>query len=338
MRMILLACLIILTGSAVSAQDWIEVQNLEGRWRFNIGDNPEWKNPSYNDSKWELVKVPSSWENEGFHGYDGYGWYRKSVKLTSSYKNLYLLMGYVDDVDQVFFNGHLIGASGLFPPNYETAYNAKRNYPIPEEYVKYNEENVIAVRVYDAQLEGGIISGLIGIYAHGLNLSLNLSGQWKFLTGDDLSWKDKDYPDKDWNNLIVPEFWENQGYKTYDGFAWYRKKFYISDKTASESLVLVLGKIDDIDEVYLNGRLIGSSGDMGDRSYLGDTWQKIRGYYIPKELLVVNGWNTVAVRVYDGYLGGGIYQGPVGLTTQKEYSSYWNERRKKKNFFEHIFD
>ncbi|HEX3072175.1 MAG TPA: beta galactosidase jelly roll domain-containing protein [Ignavibacteriales bacterium] len=338
MRIKLFITLLILTASSACAQDWIKVQGLEGLWRFNIGDNPEWKSPSYNDSKWELVKVPSSWENEGFHGYDGYGWYRKSFKVSSSYNNLYLSMGYIDDVDQVFLNGHLIGASGLFPPNYETAYDAKRNYPIPEEYLKHNEENIIAVRVYDAQLEGGIMSGSIGIYTHGLNLTINLSGQWKFRQGDDLAWRDKDYPDKDWKELIVPEFWENQGYKTYDGFAWYRKNFYLNGKTAEESLVLVMGKIDDIDEVYLNGRLIGSSGDMGDRSYLGDTWQKTRGYFIPRELLIPNGWNVIAVRVYDGYLGGGIYQGPVGLAVQKEYKSYWNERRKKKNFFEKIFE
>jgi sialate O-acetylesterase len=77
---------------------------------------------------------------------------------------------------------------------------------------------------------------------------------------------------------------------------------------------------------------------MNKRDYLGDVWQKFRGYYIPKEELNLNGWNTIAVRVYDGYLGGGIYQGPVGIASQKNYSDYWKQKRGKKKIFDWLFD
>jgi hypothetical protein len=50
-------------------------------------------------------------------------------------KDLYLVLGYVDDVDQTFINGHLIGVSGGFPNDYRTAYNAFRKYFIPKEYL-----------------------------------------------------------------------------------------------------------------------------------------------------------------------------------------------------------
>ena len=50
--------------------------NLHKKWKFRIGDNLKWISPSYDDRSWESIKVPSTWENQGFHGYDGYAWYR----------------------------------------------------------------------------------------------------------------------------------------------------------------------------------------------------------------------------------------------------------------------
>jgi len=62
----------------------------------------------------------------------------------------------------VFFNGVKIGFSGGFPPNYYTAWNAEREYRIPNELLNYNGDNVIAVRIYDKGGEGGIYSGEVG--------------------------------------------------------------------------------------------------------------------------------------------------------------------------------
>ncbi len=52
--------------------------------------------------------------------------------------------------------------SGGFPPNYVTAYDAHREYYLPKEILKEGK-NTIAIRVYDAQLEGGIIRGAVGL-------------------------------------------------------------------------------------------------------------------------------------------------------------------------------
>ena len=144
------------------------IHDLSGRWKFSLGDKIEWKEKSFDDSNWEKISVPSSWENQGFHGYDGYAWYRKSFNLKQAVtdKDLYIVLGYVDDVDQTFINGHLIGISGGFPNNYRTAYNAFRKYYIPKEYLSRDGENIIAVRVYDDELDGGIMSGKIGLYTY----------------------------------------------------------------------------------------------------------------------------------------------------------------------------
>src|SRR5690606_33114607 len=60
---------------------WQKVINFDGTWKFSIGDDKTWASENYNDENWETIKVPSSWENEGFHGYDGYAWYRKHFSL-----------------------------------------------------------------------------------------------------------------------------------------------------------------------------------------------------------------------------------------------------------------
>ncbi|MBK7228243.1 MAG: beta galactosidase jelly roll domain-containing protein [Ignavibacteriales bacterium] len=135
------------------------------------------------------INVPSSWENQGFHGYDGYAWYRNSFKLSSDLNNkdIYLVLGYVDDVDQTFINGNLIGVSGGFPNDYRTAYNAFRKYYIPKEYLNKDGENTIALRIYDDELEGGIMSGKIGIYTYEgrFEPDVNLNGPWEFSIYDD---------------------------------------------------------------------------------------------------------------------------------------------------------
>lgn len=335
--------LFLLLTSNVFADDFVRILRLEGHWKFSIGDYKEWADPKFNDSGWENIKVPSSWENEGFHGYDGYAWYRKKFKLdvNKNYSILYLHLGFIDDVDEVYLNGKLIGFSGSFPPGYETAYNAFRRYIIPSQTLNPNGENTIAVRVYDSQLAGGIISGDIGIYTkiYDLTLEINLEGKWKFNTGDDRKWKEINFDDSKWNEINVPAYWELQGYKDYEGFAWYRKKVFIPEKLKNEKLVLVLGKIDDLDEAYINGEWVGSTGNLYDDEFLisfQNEYQAFRGYYIPGGVVKYGKENTVAIRVYDGYKDGGIYEGPIGIVTQKKYIEYWKSK-KKKNIWEWLF-
>jgi Beta-galactosidase jelly roll domain len=314
--------------------------NLKGSWKFSIGDDMKWNKPDFNDNNWENIKVPSPWENEGFNGYDGYAWYRKhfNVPLSLKGKSVYLSMGYIDDCDQTYINGHLVGFAGSFPPNYYTAYNAKRMYPCPQEFINFNGDNVIAVRVYDDQLEGGITSGDIAVKSiESLQTDLNLEGLWKFSLGDSVAYKYKDFKDANWEKLIVPAWWEVQGHPDYDGFAWYRKSFILPDNLKNKDLMFLGGKIDDLDQVFLNGVLIGSTGDMGKNLGNGlvtspvvdQEWSKFRAYNIPDSLIIPGKPNTLAVRVYDGGLNGGMYQGPVGIVTSDKFTKFWREHKNR---------
>lgn len=319
---------------ACGQEEWEKVLNLKGNWKFIIGDNKRWSDPKFIDTDWETIDVPSNWEEEGFNGYNGYAWYRKMFEgadLEDKTLSYNLFLGYIDDVDEVYFNGHKIGYSGTFPPKYRTAYNALRNYTIPSEYINFSGKNLIAVRVYDSEISGGIVSGDIGIFTNenDRDLIVNLRGLWDF-TPEEHNYRnnedseflgtDKHTPREGskWVKVMVPGEWEHQGYNNFNGTAWYKKQFVIPKDLDGEDLVLVLGKIDDFDHTYFNGKWIGST-NYHDRQ---------RIYTIPSESFTAGAVNILLVYVKDTQQRGGIYEGPVGLMKQSAFTKYYRNRNR----------
>ena len=306
--------------------------HLEGLWKFSIGDSIKWSGTDFDESNWESIKVPSAWEDQGFYGYDGYAWYRTSFMATKEMKNkeLYLSLGYINDVDQVYVNGRLIGFSGTFPPEFSIGIEARRKYPIPFECLNIQSKNVIAVRVYNHQMAGGILSGNIGIFSsYSIKPDISLLGMWLFKTGDNQACKTMEYKDKLWKKIIVPGSWKNQGYKDYDGIAWYRKHFVVSEDFVNQKLVLIIGKIDNCDEVYINGVLVGKTGKIPDAKEsdqpVEENMKKLLVYNLPDNLLKPKKENTISIRVYDTQQLGGIVEGPIGIVKLTNFNHYYNE-------------
>ena len=50
-------------------------------WRAQIGDDPRWARPSFDDSAWPRVPLTSTWGEQGYQGHDGMVWYRRVVSL-----------------------------------------------------------------------------------------------------------------------------------------------------------------------------------------------------------------------------------------------------------------
>ena len=156
---------------------------------------------------------------------------------------------------------------------------------------------------------------------------LNLEAGWKFKTGDDLNWAAKDLNDSSWSDILPGRNWEDQGFEDYNGFAWYRVKFHLplvlkKNSSFKDSLVIFLGKIDDNDQTYLNGRLIGQNNKTIDRS-ISDVKDELSGsnfnWNIPRKYVLSTNdsllrWdeeNVLAIRVYD-------QGGPGGIFTDKQ--------------------
>ncbi|MBN2402899.1 MAG: helix-turn-helix domain-containing protein [Spirochaetes bacterium] len=128
-------------------------------------DNLKFKEYGFKDSEWATVSLPSNWDDL-FPGWTGICWYRIHVKLPHEIpKNtLGIHLGIISDVDETYFNGHLIGKSGKFPPSRESSYDRQRLYEIPTALIKPGADNVIAVRVHGLfPGEGGAIKGSFSI-------------------------------------------------------------------------------------------------------------------------------------------------------------------------------
>ena len=55
------------------------VLSLDGPWRFQMGDDPRWSDPAFDDSGWPTVTLSQPLSLLGFPSYSGYAWYRMRV-------------------------------------------------------------------------------------------------------------------------------------------------------------------------------------------------------------------------------------------------------------------
>jgi len=141
-------------------------------WKFKTGDSLGWAMPEYNDATWDTLVAGQIWESQGYPGYDGYAWYRKTFKLPEQMlkqvffkDSLDINLGKIDDYDETYLNGHLLGKNGILVNDGDTtkfhkgesAYSKSRLYIIPanDKRILWDRENTISVRVYDHGGGGG---------------------------------------------------------------------------------------------------------------------------------------------------------------------------------------
>jgi sialate O-acetylesterase len=254
-------------------------------------------------------------------------------------------MGQIDDVDEVYINGKLVGATGNFPPLVKTAYEMPRVYMIPTDLLHINKKNTIAVRVYDEFNNGGILTGRIGLYVDTdqEKMEVDLSGYWDFECGSQVDKGNLNRITYREGKILVPGFWEARGYNDLDGQAKYTKEFDYPFSKQVSGKVLVLGVIDDNDEVYLNGwKLKWYKSDR--RSKYGYSNHLIyRIYNIPSKMFNRGGRNRIEVIVTDKGGPGGIYKGPIGIASIETANKILLRTKKEKksnsqSFFDLFFD
>jgi hypothetical protein len=139
--------------------------------KFIIGDNQIWSSPSFDDQSWKEIETGKVWQSQSYANYHGYAWYRIHVRISSSLKNnalwkdsLRIFLAHVNDVDDTYLNGVKIGHIGGFPDEqggYLSKWPAIRDYhlSITHPAILWDEENIIAIRVYYGGGTGGIFMG-----------------------------------------------------------------------------------------------------------------------------------------------------------------------------------
>jgi hypothetical protein len=144
-----------------------ERRTLAGKWRATVVTHlapapsmkEAWKDPGISDkarkllaadadaSKWQEVDVPMDWLKYGSEWGDGEAVFQRIVDLPADWagKDLLLSLGPVDDYDDTFFNGDLVGRTDVKTP---AAYQVPRKYKIPGKLVKAGK-NTLSVRIFN---------------------------------------------------------------------------------------------------------------------------------------------------------------------------------------------
>jgi hypothetical protein len=157
-----------------------------------------------------------------------------------------------------------------------------------------------------------------------------LSGLWKFHTGDDMAWAQPDFDDSSWKALdLTPPAgsanaalgtsgylpgWTANGFPGYSGYAWYRQRINVVSSHGALAIKMP-DDLDDAYQLYVNGNLIGEFGDFTEHGVTAYSTLP-RAFRLPRELR--SGPMTIAVRVwmdsatpFNSPDAGGMHEPPV---------------------------
>ena len=156
--------------------------------KFHVGDDASWAGVNVDESSWRPISNATTWTSQGVKCENGFGWYRYHVNIPKSLLEKSDLkemvdfnMGKIDDADEVYLNGKLIGKTGKFPSDaggYMSQWSRPRVYSVKVNsgLIKWDADNVLAVRVYNAGDPGGMFQGPICVRVPNTidNLSINI--------------------------------------------------------------------------------------------------------------------------------------------------------------------
>ena len=136
---------------------------LDGFWRFHTGDNPRWADPSFDDSKWELLKGDQGWSSQGYSGFSGTAWYRAALVQVDPEMKLSLYVPAIHTSYQIFADGKLVGGQGGMPPHERVFTSAPAKYLLPTPIQRHSI--LIAIRVWhpsskSLEFSGGLQGGI----------------------------------------------------------------------------------------------------------------------------------------------------------------------------------
>jgi AraC-like DNA-binding protein len=152
-----------------------------GEWKFHYGDDMKWADPGYDDSRWEIKKIPS--RITPLPGMDSPGWFwiRLHFKVNKNViesRPLYLSIFRFFHAYEVYLNGKKIGGRGTLPEGprkWKWAIGGFSKICSPLE-ITTDKDNVVALRVYegyDLVIDSSMINyGVIGSYKLATNYFL----------------------------------------------------------------------------------------------------------------------------------------------------------------------
>jgi hypothetical protein len=137
-----------------------------------------------------------------------------------------------------------------------------------------------------------------------------LSGMWKFHTGDDMAWAQQDFDDSGWRSIdVTPPAgsedtalgtsgfipgWTANGYPGYSGYAWYRLRINVVSSHGALAIKMP-ADLDDAYQLFVNGKQIGEFGKFTQHGVTPYS-SLPTAFRLPRE--VRSGPMTIAVRTW----------------------------------------
>lgn len=194
-----------------------------------------------------------------------FGWYVHPFKWPPIFHGLdaNIRLGVIDDADETYVNGTLIGKSGVISGS--SAWQQERHYLLPSANISPHS-NLLACHVWSKWGMGGILGKPI------LTASLMKNGQsWKrhiLAAPPHLEANGLASPQPRWTVPPSSSSWHpvppDQSMPDWSGpshYAIYRTSFSLADLQPFRThVILELGSVLDVAAVYLNHRLIGQVG------------------------------------------------------------------------------
>jgi hypothetical protein len=162
------------------------------------------------------------------------------------------------------------------------------------------------------------------------NAAVELSGPWKFHTGDNVAWAQPGFDDSGWAEMdltpppgtadatlgssgYIPG-WTDRGFAGYSGYAWYR--LTIDVQGADDPLALKMpDNADDAYQVYVDGQQIGTFGKFTPHGVTAYSTLP-RAFRLPPDIR--SGRMTIAIRMwmdsatpFNSPDAGGLHEPPV---------------------------
>lgn len=138
---------------------------LSGPWTIRIdprkwGEKKKWFAPDATGEDWRPIEVPSFWAETDLGDYEGDAWYRTEFNVPAAWKNepVRLLFCGVDEQAWVYVNGVKVGERTVESTNSPLAALWEQPFAIeiPPERVKFEEANLLVVRVRNEKANGGV--------------------------------------------------------------------------------------------------------------------------------------------------------------------------------------
>ena len=143
------------TTPAVAPAAMHGVIQLDGPWRFQMGDDPRWSDPALDDSSWLSVVLGKSLAEQGFESYAGYAWYRLKIPARDLHLSadsgtaLHLLVSsYGIGQLAVYVNGAELGRTKGMTDSPRMYESLPIDIPLP--HAPADETVVVAVRTWAA--------------------------------------------------------------------------------------------------------------------------------------------------------------------------------------------